>query len=126
MARIADGKSALIEAKAVDGAYPLVGTVKTDPEMTLTALFARDGDVFGAAADPSLLARLQLKVGDRISVGNAMVEIRAVLLGEPDKLGGGIGFWTSRSSKRRSIAGERSHPTRKPGALALPAALACG
>ena len=92
MARIADGKSALIEAKAVDGAYPLVGTVKTDPEMTLTALFARDGDVFGAAADPSLLARLQLKVGDRISVGNAMVEIRAVLLGEPDKLGGGIGF----------------------------------
>ena len=92
MARIADGTSALIEAKAVDGAYPLIGTAKTDPEMTLAALFARDGDVFGAAADPSLLVRLQLKVGDRISVGNAMVEICAVLLGEPDKLGGGIGF----------------------------------
>jgi putative ABC transport system permease protein len=92
MARTGDGKSALIEAKAVDGAYPLVGSVKTNPEMTLPALFARNGDVFGAAADPSLLARLQLKVGDRISIGNATLELSGVLLGEPDKLGGGIGF----------------------------------
>jgi putative ABC transport system permease protein len=92
MARTGDGKSALIEAKAVDGAYPLVGTVKTDPDVTLVALFARNNDVFGAAADPALLARLQLKVGDRISIGNATLELRAALLGEPDKLGGGIGF----------------------------------
>jgi putative ABC transport system permease protein len=92
MARTSDGKSALIEAKAVDEAYPLVGTVKTDPEMSLAAVLARDGDVFGAAADPSLLARLQLKVGDRITIGNSTVELRAALLGEPDKLGGGIGF----------------------------------
>ena len=92
MAHAGDGKSALIEAKAVDGAYPLVGTVKTDPDMTPSALFARNGDVFGAAADPSLLARLQLKVGDRIGIGNATLELRAALIGEPDKLGGGIGF----------------------------------
>jgi putative ABC transport system permease protein len=92
MARIADGRSALIEAKAVDDAYPLVGSVKTNPDIPLASLFARNGDVFGAAADPSLLERLELKVGDRISIGNATVEIRAVLLGEPDKLGGGIGF----------------------------------
>jgi putative ABC transport system permease protein len=58
----------------------------------LAALLSHDGDVFGAAADPSLLARLQLKVGDRITIGNATVELRAALLGEPDKLGGGIGF----------------------------------
>ncbi|HEY1745595.1 MAG TPA: FtsX-like permease family protein [Xanthobacteraceae bacterium] len=92
MVRTSDGKSALIEAKAVDDAYPLVGSVKTNPDMPLAALFARNGDAFGAAADPSLLARLQLNVGDRISVGSATVEIRAALLGEPDKLGGGIGF----------------------------------
>jgi len=92
MAHAGDGKSALIEAKAVDGAYPLVGTVKTDPDMTPSALFARNGDVFGAAADPSLLARLQLKVGDRIGIGKATLELRAALIGEPDKLGGGIGF----------------------------------
>jgi putative ABC transport system permease protein len=92
MARTSDGRSALVEVKAVDGTYPLVGTVKTNPEMTLPALFARNGDAFGAAADPALLERLQLSVGERISVGNALVELRAMLTSEPDKLGGGIGF----------------------------------
>src|SRR5581483_7596615 len=80
----------LVEVKAVDGAYPLLGTVKTEPDIKLPALFARSGDVFGAAADPALLDRLQLRIGDRISIGNATLELRAALLGEPDKLGGGI------------------------------------
>jgi len=92
MARTDGGRSALVEVKAVDGAYPLIGTVKTAPNLTLSALFARGGDVFGAAADPALLERLRLKVGNRISIGNAIVELRAALLSEPDKLGGGIGF----------------------------------
>lgn len=92
MARTNDGRSALVELKAVDGAYPLIGTVKTDPDMTLSAVFARNGDVFGAAADPALLERLQLRVGNRISIGGAIVELRAALLSEPDKFGGGIGL----------------------------------
>jgi putative ABC transport system permease protein len=90
MARTSDGRSGLVEVKAVDGAYPLLGTVKTEPDIKLSALFARSGDVFGAAADPALLDRLQLRIGDRISIGNATLELRAALLGEPDKLGGGI------------------------------------
>ncbi len=61
MARTSDGRSGLIEIKAVDGAYPLLGTVKTEPDIKLSALFARSGDVFGAAADPVLLDRLQLR-----------------------------------------------------------------
>jgi putative ABC transport system permease protein len=92
MARTSDGRSALVEVKAVDGAYPLAGTVRTDPDMTLSALFARSGDVFGGAADPALLERLQLRVGNRLTIGNAVVELRAALMSEPDKLGGGIGF----------------------------------
>jgi putative ABC transport system permease protein len=92
MARTNDGRSALVELKAVDGAYPLIGAVKTDPDVTLSALFARDGDVFGAAGDPALLERLHLRLGNRISIGNATVELRAVLLSEPDKFGGGIGL----------------------------------
>ena len=51
----------------------------------------RDG-VFGAAADPALLARLDLKPGARIMLGQATIEIRATLASEPDKLAGGIGF----------------------------------
>ena len=55
MARTADGQSTLVEVKAVDDAYPLFGTVTTAPDMTLPALLARQGDAFGAAADPALL-----------------------------------------------------------------------
>jgi putative ABC transport system permease protein len=92
MARAGDGRTTLIEVKAVDDAYPLVGMVATDPDMPLPALFALQGDAFGAAADPTLLARLDLKPGDRITIGNAVIELRAALQTEPDKLAGGIGF----------------------------------
>ena len=51
----------------------------------------RDG-AFGAAADATLLARLDLKIGDRVSVGNATFQIRSVVGAEPDKLAGGVGF----------------------------------
>ena len=92
MARAGDGRTTLFEVKAVDDAYPVVGMVATDPDMPLPALFALQGDAFGAAADPTLLARLDLKPGDRITIGNAVIELRAALKTEPDKLAGGIGF----------------------------------
>ena len=90
MARTADGRTALVEIKAVDGRYPLTGSVALEPVMPLADALARRGDVFGAAADPALLVRLDLKAGDRISVGDAQIEIRSVLRNEPDKLAGGI------------------------------------
>jgi len=92
MARAGDGRTTLVEVKAVDDVYPLAGVVATDPDMPLPALFALQGDAFGAAADPALLARLDLKPGDRISIGSAVIELRAALKTEPDKLAGGIGF----------------------------------
>jgi putative ABC transport system permease protein len=92
MAREANGQATLVELKAVDAAYPLFGTVKLDPPGKLAAaLAARDG-AFGAAADPTLLARLAIKPGVYLSIGNATFEIRAALTNEPDKLAGGIGF----------------------------------
>ena len=51
----------------------------------------RDG-AFGAAADPALLARLDLKPGANIKVGQATIAIRSALVSEPDKIAGGIGF----------------------------------
>jgi len=92
MARTDDARTTLVEVKAVDTAYPLVGAVTTAPDRPLPALFAEVGGAFGAAADPALLARLDLKLGDRINIGNAVIELRAALTGEPDKLAGGIGF----------------------------------
>ncbi len=92
MARTSGGDMTLVELKAVDHAYPLFGTLTTDPAMPLAALLALRNGAFGAAVDPALLARLNLKIGDRINLGNAAIELRAALRNEPDRLAGGIGF----------------------------------
>ena len=92
MARAADGQSALVELKAVDAAYPNYGTIRLDPDIPLAEALAPRGEVFGAAADPSLLLRLNLAPGARITVGAATIEIRTAIAFEPDKLAGGIGF----------------------------------
>jgi putative ABC transport system permease protein len=92
MARTADGRSTLVEVKAVDAAYPLYGSVASDPAAPLPDLLARRGEAFGAVADPALFARLDLAPGARLMVGNAALDIRASLTAEPDKLAGGIGF----------------------------------
>jgi putative ABC transport system permease protein len=90
MARTSGGQMSLVEVKAVDGAYPLYGKVVSDPDMPLPALLAEKDGVFGAAVDPALLARLNLKTGDRITIGGAAIELRAALLKEPDRLSAGI------------------------------------
>jgi putative ABC transport system permease protein len=92
MARAPDGRTALVEVKAVDAAYPLYGAVALEPGQPLAEALAQRDGAFGAAADPALLARLDLKPGSRIAIGGATIEIRAVLRSEPDKLAGGIGF----------------------------------
>ncbi|HVV79177.1 MAG TPA: ABC transporter permease [Pseudolabrys sp.] len=92
MARAEDGNAGLVEIKAVDKAYPLYGEVKLDPVMPLADALAQKDGVFGAAADPALLARLNIAPGAKLIVGNATIEIRASLTTEPDKLAGGIVF----------------------------------
>jgi putative ABC transport system permease protein len=91
MARTGD-RSALIELKAVDDAYPLYGTVTLEPAMPLADALKRNGEFFGAAVDSTLLARLDLKPGARLRIGNATIEITAVIANEPDKLAAGIAF----------------------------------
>jgi putative ABC transport system permease protein len=92
MARTPDGRTALAEIKAVDQAYPLYGAVAIESKQGLAdALADRDG-VFGAAADAALLARLDVAPGATLKLGEATIEIRAVLKSEPDKLAAGIAF----------------------------------
>jgi putative ABC transport system permease protein len=92
MARASDGRLALVEIKAVDGSYPMLGELTLDPKLPVADLLAEQGGTFGAAADSTLLARLDLKLGDRVTVGNATFQIRSVVGTEPDKLAGGVGF----------------------------------
>lgn len=92
MARSADGQFVLVELKAVDGSYPMVGELKLDTPVRRNELFEEREGAFGAAADPVLLTRLGLKIGDRITVGSATFAVRSAIQSEPDKLAGGIGF----------------------------------
>ena len=92
MARAASGDAALIEIKAVEPAWPRIGQAVFAPPMSLEdALGERDG-VFGAAVEEALLARLNLKLGDVIRIGEASFALRTVLVSEPDRLATGVGL----------------------------------
>jgi putative ABC transport system permease protein len=92
MARAGDGRLALVEIKAVDGSYPMLGELALEPQMPMADLLAERDGAFGAAVDSTLLARLDLKLGDQVNVGSATFQIRSVDTTEPDKLAGGLGF----------------------------------
>src|SRR5262249_11101984 len=92
MARRPDARHALVELKAVDGAYPLYGTVGLDPQTPLADALAQRDDAFGAAVDETLLTRFDLKPGARLTIGGAAIRISAVIRNEPDKLASGIAF----------------------------------
>ena len=77
------GERLLVEIKAVDAAYPLIGAPVLDPSVPLTR--ALDG---GLAADPLVLQRLGLRIGDPVRLGNATFILRASLISEPDHAGG--------------------------------------
>jgi putative ABC transport system permease protein len=82
-------RRALIEIKAVDPLYPLIGQVVLDPLMPLPA--ALDcGTICGAAVEDALLVRLGLKTGDMIRVGDTNFEVRARIVSEPDRVVGGF------------------------------------
>src|SRR6185295_7818504 len=82
-------RSALVELKAVDRAYPLYGAVQLEPAMPLTDALAFADGAHGAAVDQSLLDRLGLKRGDIVEVGAARFRIAATIAVEPDRLAGG-------------------------------------
>jgi putative ABC transport system permease protein len=85
MARRDDNaQRSLIELKAVDGAYPLYGSVALEPAGSLADALAEREGLWGAVAAPALLDRLGVKAGDVVRVGNARFELRAALIHEPD------------------------------------------
>ncbi|WP_018261292.1 ABC transporter permease [Methylobacterium sp. WSM2598] len=92
MAVAGEKGAALVELKAVGPDYPSSGDLVTAPALPRETLLAERDGAFGAAVDPALLARLDLKIGDRVTVGSATIALRAVLQAEPDKIANGIGF----------------------------------
>ena len=84
-----DGETALADIKAVEANYPLVGDISTTPVVVMDAL---DQGGPGVLADPALLARLGVAVGDTIRIGAAQFAVRAAIDQEPDRLVAGAAF----------------------------------
>lgn len=80
--------AAPVELRAVDGVYPLYGTLAVDGAGLPDALVPQ-GDRFGALADPTLLSRLGVEVGDTVTLGSTEVELRGTIAAEPDRLSAG-------------------------------------
>ena len=93
MARLLDASDqTLVELRSVDNAYPMFGDLKTEPALAATDLFAENDGIYGVIVAPIMLGRLNIKVGDQLLLGDAIVQVRATILVEPDTLSEGFGF----------------------------------
>ncbi len=81
MAQTGARDTQLVELKAVEPGYPFYGALVTDPSRPLAALIGEGR----ALVHESLLARLGLRVGDRLRVGTADLTISGVIVKEPDR-----------------------------------------
>ncbi|HUN41624.1 MAG TPA: FtsX-like permease family protein [Acetobacteraceae bacterium] len=79
------GERQLIELKAVDPAWPLVGAPVLAPAMPIAAALAPHNGQYGLVAEQLVLDRLRLRVGDTVRLGTAIFRISAVLVSEPDQ-----------------------------------------
>src|SRR5262249_45910833 len=70
-------KRTLIELKAVDPSYPLLGQTVLEPAMPLQTAIACDAQICGAAVEDALLVRLGLRTGDKVHIGNSDFIVRA-------------------------------------------------
>ncbi|MEP9401346.1 ABC transporter permease [Sphingomonas silueang] len=84
MAANPTGDTAPIELKAVDGAYPLYGTLtlRNGPARAL-----RPDETY---VGPALLERFKLRVGGTVRYGSARFTIAGVIADEPDRLSEGF------------------------------------
>lgn len=87
------GARQVVQLRAVDDAFPLYGALGRDPsEGDLATLLATRDGVAGAIAERSLAIRLDLRVGDRFRLGDAVLALRGLITREPDRAVGPLDF----------------------------------
>ena len=82
----ANGRHTLVELKAVDALYPMVGNLVLDPPLALGEAFRVEDGSWGAVADAHLQRRLGIGLGGRVRVGEATFQVRAIIVKEPDRV----------------------------------------
>lgn len=74
----------LVELKAVEPGYPFYGRLTAEPDQPLASLIGGGR----ALVHESLLAKLGLRVGDRVRIGESDFAISGVIRAEPDRSAG--------------------------------------
>ena len=101
MARSPAGKSALVEVKAVDDAYPLYGDVAI-ADSDKTGPLWRDPAI--VLAERTLLDRLGLSVGSTLAIGETTVTIGGILGEQPDRLADRLAYGPKLLMSRETLA----------------------
>lgn len=95
----ANEQFALVNVKAVETGYPLRGSLRTAP--SLPSGVPQQGTVW---LEPRLLALLQLKLGDRLSLGETTLTVAATLERDPNRETGISGFSPTIMMNRADVA----------------------
>lgn len=111
MARADEGKTALVEVKAVDDSYPLYGEVAVlEPEDAGPA-WRFPGVVL---AERALLERLGVELGSKLAIGETTVTIGGILGQQPDRLADRLSYGPKLLMSRETL--DRTHLV-QPGSL---------
>jgi putative ABC transport system permease protein len=95
----------LVQVKAVDGAYPLYGSVTLEGGGPLADALAPQGAAPGLVADTTLIDQLGLEIGDRVTLGGTAFRLSGRLLQEPDSVTQGISLGPRVIVRRADLEG---------------------
>jgi len=79
-------KRRLVELKAVDSNWPLIGKAETSPNHSLEELLFDSKGVHGVLIDKSLKKQLDIDIGDFLYLGNIKIKINGIIEKEPDRM----------------------------------------
>lgn len=80
------GERQLVELKAVDSRWPLVGAATIEPAETLSDALRQQDGRYGLLAEQIVLDRLALHTGDVVRLGTATFRVAGALTREPDRV----------------------------------------
>jgi putative ABC transport system permease protein len=77
-----DGRARMVELRAVEAGFPYYGTMKLAGDVPYDHQLLEN---FGVLVRPELLAQLDVRVGDRLTIGGRPFTIRGVIQSEPGR-----------------------------------------
>ncbi len=80
-----DDRFQLVELLSVDERYPLYGELRLQPSLELSAATSYIDGHWGVAVDPIVAERLQIQPGDLVQIGKLRMQVRAIVIDQPDR-----------------------------------------